>query len=81
MAVTSAKAMGQNSTGWQVTATTVECESVSDFATIMVQPDGTAKCSYVNREGKARDGRKKLKLCKWPDCLLVAGFRDKALTL
>jgi hypothetical protein len=47
----------------------------------MVQPDGTAKCSYVNREGKARDGRKKLKLCKWPDCLLVAGFREKALTL
>jgi hypothetical protein len=68
MAVTSAKAMGQNSTGWQVTATTVK-------------PDGTAKCSYVNREGKARDGRKKLKLCKWPDCLLVAGFREKALTL
>jgi hypothetical protein len=81
MAVTSAKAMGQNSTGWQVTATTVKCEFVSDFATVMVQLDGTAKCSYVNRNSRAKDSKKKLKLCKWPECPLVAGFREKALTL
>jgi hypothetical protein len=81
MAGSSARAMGQNSTGWQVTATTVKCEFVSDFATIMVQPDGAAKCSYVNREGKARDGKKKLKICKWPECPLVAEFCHKALNL
>jgi hypothetical protein len=75
------RAMGHNCTGWQVTATTLECEFVSDFATIMVQPDGTAKCSYVNREGKASDGRKKLKICKWPECPLVAEFRHKALNM
>ena len=71
----------QANMGWQVTATTVSCEYVADFATIMVQPDGTAKCSFVNRYGKVKDGRKKLKNCKWPDCPLVAGFKDKALTL
>jgi len=71
----------QANMGWQVTATTVSCEYVADFATIMVQPDGTAKCSFVNRYGKVKDGRKKLKKCKWPDCPLVAGFKDKALTL
>ncbi len=67
--------------GWQVTATTVNCEYVADFATIMVQPDGTAKCSYVNRHSKAKDSRKNLEGCKWPECPLVAGFREKALTL
>jgi len=67
--------------GWQVTATTVKCEHVVDFATIMVQPDGTAKCSYVNRQTKAKDGKKKLKACKWPVCPLVTEFCHRALAL
>jgi hypothetical protein len=67
--------------GWQVTATTVNCEHVADFATIMVQPDGAAKCSFVNRQSKAKDGKKKLKNCKWPDCPLVAGFKETALAI
>ena len=66
---------------WQVTVTTVKCEFVNDLAAIMVQPDGTAKCGYVNRQGKAKDGKKKLKSCKWPECPLVAGFREKALAM
>jgi hypothetical protein len=67
--------------GWQVTATTVSCEYVADFATIMVQPDGTAKCSFVNRHSKAKDTKKRLKNCRWPDCPLVADFKAKALAL
>ncbi len=66
---------------WQVTATTVRCEFVSDLATIMVHPDGTAKCAHVNRHSKAKDGKKKLQACKWPDCQLVAEFSGKALTM
>jgi hypothetical protein len=81
MTRSSATVMGQNGTEWQVTATTVRCECVADFATIMVQPDGTAKCSYVNRLGKARDSMRNLQLCKWPECPLVAEFRRKALTM
>ena len=67
--------------GWKVTATTLKCDNVADFATIMVQPDGTAKCSYVNRYSKAKDARNKMKGCIWPDCPLVSGFRDQALIL
>ena len=67
--------------GWQVTATTVDCEYAADFATIMVQPDGTAKCSFVNRHSKAKDGKKRLKSCKWPACPLVAGFKQEAVAL
>lgn len=73
--------MRQENMGWQVTATTISCEHVGDFATIMVKPDGTATCSFVNRSGKAKNGKKKLKDCKWPSCPLVADFKEKALAL
>jgi hypothetical protein len=66
---------------WHVTATTVSCEYVADFATIMVQMDGTAKCSIVNRYSNANGGKKTLKNCKWPACPLVADFSHKALTM
>lgn len=67
---------------WQTTATTVNCEYVTDFATIMIRPDGTVKCSVVNRHSKAKDGNKKrLRSCKWPDCPLVDEFRKRALTM
>lgn len=67
--------------GWKVTATTLSCEYVGDFATVMVQPDGTSKCSYVNRHEDAKKAREKMKTCKWPDCPLVASFREEALAL
>jgi len=67
--------------GWQVTATTVQCQYVGDFATIMVKPDGSSKCSYVNRHSKAKDSKKKLRNCKWPNCPLVSGFQKQALAL
>ena len=67
--------------GWQVTATTVRCQYVGDFATIMVQPDGNGKCSYVNRHGRAGDSKRRLRDCKWPDCPLVSDFQKQALAL
>jgi hypothetical protein len=66
---------------WQCTATTVSCHFVGDFATILVYADESVKCSYVNRCNKTRAGRKKLRNCKWPDCPLVKGFREKALAM
>jgi hypothetical protein len=68
--------------GWKITATTLKCDYVGDFATILAKPDATAKCSYVNRYGKAKNAKqKKMKNCKWPDCPLVAGFIEKAMAL
>jgi hypothetical protein len=81
MTGTSTGVMGQNGMEWQVTATTLKCEFVGNFATIMVQPDGTAKCAYVNRQGKTKEGKRRLKGCKWPECPLVAEFREKALAM
>jgi len=67
--------------GWQVTATTINCEYVGDFAVIMVHGDGTAKCAYVNKHSRRKDGQKKLQNCKWPDCPLVNEFRERALVM
>jgi hypothetical protein len=67
--------------GWKVTATTFNCEYVTDYVTVMVQPDGTAKCSYVSRYSKSNKAKQKMKNCKWPNCPLVAQFRDEALAL
>lgn len=56
---------------WQVTATTVRCDYVSDFATILVRSDLTAKCSYVSSHEGNRGDHKRLKNCQWPDCSIV----------
>jgi hypothetical protein len=66
---------------WQVTATTTKCDYVGDFAVIMVYPDKTAKCAFVNKYTKLKDGSKKLRNCKWPDCPLVNEFRERALAM
>ncbi len=60
--------------GWKLTSTTWKCDHVADFATIMLYPDTTTKCSYVNRYSNAENAKEKMKNCKWPDCPLVAEF-------
>jgi len=67
--------------GWQVTATTIRCDWVDDFAVVMVYRDSKAKCAYVNRYSRAKSGKKRLKNCKWPDCPLVNDFRERAFTI
>jgi hypothetical protein len=67
--------------GWQVTATTVECQWVNDFAVIMVHPDKTASCAFQNKHSKTRGGKNRLKNCKWPDCPLVNEFKERAFTI
>lgn len=67
--------------GWQVTATTLHCDSVEDFATIMVYPDNTAKCAFFNKHSKTSRGQKRLKTCKWPNCAMVEEFRERAFKI
>ncbi|MCX5999551.1 MAG: hypothetical protein NTU41_08180 [Chloroflexi bacterium] len=66
---------------WQVTATTLECKYVADWAVVMIYADKTAKCAFVNKNSKSSDGKKKLKNCKWPDCPLVNEFREQAFKM
>ncbi len=70
---------------WQVTATTIRCDFVSDFAVLMVHGDGTAKCAYVNRWSARKEGKKRLKNCKGRErpenCHLVSEFRERAFSM
>jgi len=66
---------------WQVTATTLECTYVGDWAVVMVYADKTAKCAFVNKNSRTKDGKARLKNCKWPDCPLVNEFRERAFTM
>ena len=74
--------------GWQVTATTLMCDAIEDYVTIMVYKDWTAKCAWYNRYGEKKDNprelkrldkkiRLKLEKCPGPSCQWVTGYRDK----
>ena len=76
---------------WQVTATTIKCDAVSDEITIMVYPDGTAKCASYAKYG-ATDKKtlasiekraKKLGIaakCGGPQCRRITDYRDKVFS-
>lgn len=74
---------------WQVTATTIRCDLVDDFVTIMVYKDWTTKCAWYNRHkqkeaaGEERKIDKKMKLkiekCVGPECSYMTDYRDKLI--
>jgi len=75
---------------WQVTATTIYCEDVDDEVTIIVNGDGTVKCSGVQKYTKptretAEDIKKKSKqkgviiLCKETSCSKLPKYRDELM--
>jgi hypothetical protein len=75
---------------WDVTATTILCESVNDEVTIIVNGDGTAKCSGLQKydlsnkeikkalKQKSKTAGKELK-CVGADCAVVKQHRDKIM--
>jgi len=75
--------------GWQITATTMRCDLVDDFVTIMVHKDRSTKCAWYNRykkkalEEKNQKFDKKMRLkiekCHGPECSYVKGYRDKLI--
>jgi len=72
---------------WQVTATTIRCDLVDDFVTIMVNKDWSARCTWYNRykaatleDTKHKVDKKikpKLDKCIGPECHYVTDYRDK----
>ena len=73
--------------GWQITATTIHCDFVDDFVTIMVNKDWSTKCTWYSRykqkalEGKGQKFDKKISLkiekCEGPECPNVMNYRDR----
>ena len=75
--------------GWQITATTIHCDFVDDFVTIMVNKDWSTRCAWYNRykqkaledKGKKFDKKIRLKMekCEGPECPNVINYRDKLI--
>lgn len=74
---------------WQITATTVHCDLVDDFVTIIVNKDWTTKCIWYKRyKQKALEDRKqkfgrnmrlKMEKCQGPECSYITDYRDKLI--
>ena len=74
---------------WQVTATTIECDMVGDYVTIMVNKDWSTRCVWCTRYKKAaeenpkqkftKDIKAKIAKCQGPDCKYVLEYRDKLI--
>ena len=74
---------------WQVTATTIRCDLVDDFATLLVKNDWVAKCVWYNRyKQKALEDKKrrfdkhislKIEKCAGPTCRYVVEYQDKLI--
>lgn len=74
---------------WQITATTIRCDLVDDFVTVMVNKDWSARCAWYGRhKQKALEGKKqkfdkdmklKIEKCAGPECAYVTDYRDKLI--
>jgi hypothetical protein len=64
--------------GWQVTATTLYCDVIGEWVTILVYKDGHCGCSHFVKFGPVNENVKgKVLECKGPDsCALCAAYRD-----
>ena len=73
---------------WQVTATTIYCDAVDDEVTLMVNKDGSTRCTGYHRYhepdkdtarlmgSKRKQLNRKLE-CEGPDCYRVTQYKDK----
>jgi len=73
---------------WQITATTVYCDSVDDEVTLIVFKDGTARCTGLKKytepsaetarmvKAKSRTLRRQV-VCRGADCTVAAEYRDR----
>src|SRR4030042_3951895 len=81
----------RNMTDWQVTATTIYCDSVDDDVTLIVDKDWNIKCTGYTRymtnldkntagslKRKARKLGKALK-CEGPQDFRVTAYRDRLM--
>mgnify|MGYP001034949198 CR=1 FL=1 len=74
---------------WQVTVTTIHCEAVDDYVTLMVYKDKSANCVGYKKYGEgitkevAKGLKKKAKelgkefRCEGPECHRLIEYRDK----
>ncbi len=78
--------MGLRPADWQVTATTIDCDRVGDYVTVMIKGDWTYSCTWCSRykmvepgaaKKQSREIKSKVARCQGPECDLVLAYRDR----
>lgn len=64
---------------WEVTATTIFCDSVNDEVTIIVSGDGAVKCTGWQKYDKPVKEAGKQRKCAGENCDAVKQYRDKLM--
>jgi len=70
---------------WELTATTIYCESVGDEVTLLVSDDGACRCTGRRKyagpdEATSRKGRKPGRpVCAPAECAIMVRYREKVL--
>jgi hypothetical protein len=63
-------------TEWKITATTVYCEAVKEEVTLIIDRDGTARCTWHSKTVRKPAGAD---TCAETDCAVIAGYRSRLL--
>ena len=67
---------------WEVTATTIYCDSVDDEVTLIVHKDFSVKCTgYIkySESRKNKQSRRRLTSCTGLECPQIAHYKEKLL--
>jgi len=65
---------------WQVTATTLYCDIVNNWVTVLTYKDGTTKCGYAVKHGQIerKVGKNDWRRCPGPSaCALCIAYKEK----
>jgi|YelNatPaOPRAMG01_1025707.scaffolds.fasta_scaffold267502_2 hypothetical protein len=79
-----------NPPNWQACVTTIKCDLIDDFVSIMVKKDWSSKCTWydsykaptLNSKKKIKPDRstkKRIGLCQGPLCSYVINYREKLI--
>jgi hypothetical protein len=56
---------------WEITATTIHCDTVDDEVTILITRDATATCTGRARHGASVKGKRQAGACRDGACALI----------
>ncbi len=75
---------------WQAYVTTIKCDIIDDYVSLMVKKDWSSKCTWYNeykepisddkrRPKPDKKTRRKIELCKGPMCNYLTECRDRLM--
>ena len=69
---------GLKPANWQITATTLKCDLVNEYVTVMVNKDWSYKCVWWSRNHNNKS-KGTAHSCAGPGCQHVIAYRDRLI--